>query len=227
MTTTEIPSAFVWTKIQADSGQSLDRILNRKELERQSGNTFWWGVGESKADQIRLLLTRDPRPLVLFSLMLSRPHRRDSHPDGVLLWEAYKTTEGEVPLPAHAVVISRAHDSKGRSKRVYYALVCENPTGILHSGHGMLDTRTLRNFGDGGKPVGSSQVTALVERTSPHDKGRSYPVTASATLTAPYAVQLTAQRKLSEEELRLLDQASLGTMTAKDWIAVAKQIRRT
>src|SRR5882672_1443687 len=59
-----------------------------------------------------LHLTRDPRPLVLFSLMLSRPHRRDSHPDGVLLWEAYKTTEGEVPLPPHAIVISRAHDSK-------------------------------------------------------------------------------------------------------------------
>jgi hypothetical protein len=226
MTTTEIQSAFIWTKIQADSGQSVDRILNRKELERQSGNTFWWGVGESKADQIRFLLTRDPRPLVLFSLMLSRPHRRDSHPDGVLLWEAYKTTEGEIPLPLHAIVISRAHDSKGRPKQVYYALVCENPMGILHSGRGMLDTRTLRNFGDGGKPVGSSQVTAVVERTSPHDKGRSYPVTASATLTAPYAVPLTAPRKLSGQELRLLDQASLGTMTAKDWIAIAKQIRR-
>jgi hypothetical protein len=211
MTTTDIECPFIWTKIQADSGQSVDRILNRKELERQSGNTFWWGVGESKADRIRLLLTTDPRPLVLFSLMLSRPHRRDSHPDGVLLWEAYKTTKGEVPLPPHAIVISRGHDSKGRPKQVYYALVCENPTGILHSGHGMLDTRTLRNFGDHGKPVGSSQVTAVVERTSPHDKSRSYPVTASATPTAPYAVQLTGQRKLSEQELQLLHQASLST----------------
>jgi hypothetical protein len=99
--------------------------------------------------------------------------------------------------------------------------------GILHSGHGMLDTRTLRNFGDGGKPVGSSQVTAVVERTIPHDRGLSYGITARATLTAPYAVQLTAQRKLSEQELLLLHQASLGTMTAKDWIAVATQIRRT
>jgi hypothetical protein len=227
MTTTEIQSAFIWTKIQADAGQSVDRILNRKEIERQSGNTFWWGIGESKADQIRLLLTRNPRPPVLFSLMLSRAHRRDSQPDGVLLWKAYKTTRGEIPLPPHAIVISRAHDSKGRPKQRYYALVCENPMGIMHSGHEMLDTRTLRNFGNGGKPVGSSQVTAVVERTSPHDKGWSYPVTASATLTAPYAVQLTAQRKLSEQELQLLHQASLGTMTAKEWIAVAKQIRRT
>jgi hypothetical protein len=144
----------------------------------------------------------------------------------VLLWEAYKTTEGEIPLPPHAIVRSRAHDSKGRPKQRYYALVCENPMGIPHSGRGMLDTRTLRNFGNGGKPVGSSQVTAVVERTTSHDQGRSYPITASATLIAPYAVQLTAPRKLSEQELRLLDQASLGTMTAKDWIAVAKQVRR-
>jgi hypothetical protein len=227
MTTTAIQNAFIWTKIQADSGQSIDRILNRKELERQSGNTFWWGIGESKADQIGLLLTRDPRPSVLFSLMLSHPHRRDSHPDGVLLWEAYKTTRGEIPLPPHVIVISRAHDSNGRPKRRYYALVCENPMGILHSGRGILDTRTLRNFGNGGKPVGSSQVTAVVERTSPHNKGWSYPLTASATLIAPYALQLTAQRKLSEQELQLLYQASLDTMTPKDWIAVAKQIRRT
>jgi hypothetical protein len=225
MTTTEMQRTFIWTKIQADAGQSVDQILNRKELERQSGNTFWWGIGESKADQIGLLLTRDPRPLILFSLMVSRPHRRDSHPDGVLLWEAYKTTEGEIRLPPHAIVISRAHDSNGRPKQRYYALVCENPMAILHGGHGMLDTRTLRNFGNGGKPVGSSQVTAVVERTTPHDRGRSYGITARATLTAPYAVQLTAQRKLSEQELRLLDQASLGTAT--DWIAVAKQIRRT
>jgi len=226
MTTTEIQSAFIWTKIQADAGQSVDRILNRKELERQSGNAFWWGIGESKADQIKLLLTKDPRPLVLFSLMLSRPHRRDSHPDGVLLWEAYQTANGEIPLPPHAIVLSRAHDSKGRPKQRYYALVCENPIGILHSGRGTLDTRTLRNFGDSGKTVGSSQVTAVVERTPSHGEGRSYPITASATLIAPYAVQLTAQRKLSEQELQLLHQASLGNMTAKDWIAVAKQIRR-
>jgi hypothetical protein len=226
MTTNQIQNAFIWTKVQSDAGQPIDWILNRKELERQSGNTFWWGIGESKADQIKLLLTKDPRPLVLFSLMLSRPHRRDSHPDGVLLWEAYKTTGGEIPLPPHAIVLSRAHDSKGRPKQVYYALVCENPTGILHSGHGMLDTRTLRNFGDSGKPVGSSQVTAVVERTRPHDKGRSYPITARATLTAPYAVQLTGQRKLSEQALRLLHQACLGTMSPRDWIAVAKQIRR-
>jgi hypothetical protein len=37
----EVPNAFVWTTIQADAGQSVDRLLNRKELERQSGSIFW------------------------------------------------------------------------------------------------------------------------------------------------------------------------------------------
>ena len=33
-----IPGAFVWTKIQAEAGQSIKRILNRKELERQASD---------------------------------------------------------------------------------------------------------------------------------------------------------------------------------------------
>jgi hypothetical protein len=59
-----------------------------------------------------------------------------------------------IALPPHAIVISRAHDSMGHPKQAYRALVCENPIGILHSGHGVLDTKTLRNLGDGGKPIG-------------------------------------------------------------------------
>jgi hypothetical protein len=227
MTINEIPRAFVWTKIQADAGQSVEQILNRKELERQSGSTFWWGIGESKAEQIRLLLAGNPHPTVLFSRMLSRPHRRDSHPDGVLLWEAYETARGQIPLPPHAIVISRAHDKKGRQKQNYYALVCENPIAILRNGHGVLDAGTLRNFCADGKSVGSSQVTAVVERINSNSKARLYPITARATLIAPYAVKLTAKRKLSDSELRLLDDASRGTMSPDDWIALAGQLRRT
>jgi hypothetical protein len=36
MITDSIPEAFVWTKIQADAGQTVQSILRRKELERQS-----------------------------------------------------------------------------------------------------------------------------------------------------------------------------------------------
>jgi hypothetical protein len=216
MTVNEIPNAFVWTKIQADAGQSVDQILNRKWLEHQSGGTFWWGIGESKAEQIGLLVAKDRHPTVIFSQMVSRPHRRDSHPDGVLLWETYETTRGQIPLPPHAVVTSRAHDSKGRPKKRHYALVCESPMGILCGDRNTLDAGELRNIGDGGKPVGSSQVTAVVEQTVRNDKGRSYPITARATLIAPYAVKLTGQRELSPGTLQLLNDASLDTMTSGD-----------
>ena len=227
MTLNQITNAFVWTKIQAEAGQSIDHILNRKELERQSGSSFWWGIGESKAEKVTLLGAQQTSVAVLFSKMLSTPNLRDSDPEGVVVWEAYETPAGKIPLPPHAVVTSRARDRRGMPKSRHYALVCANQTCILRSGGGMLDSGTLRNFGNGGKSVGSSQITAVVERTTRTGAGQSYPITMRATLIAPYAVRLTSPRKLSVSELQLLDSASLGTMDADDWIAVAKELRQT
>jgi hypothetical protein len=225
MIASQIPNAFVWTKIQAEAGQSVDRILVRKELERQSGGTFWWGIGESKAEKVTLLAAKQPSVEVLFSKMRSFPNPRDSDPDAVLLWEAYETSTGRVPIPPHVVVTSRAHDRKGRLKSRHYALVCANLTCVLRGGGGTLDSGTLRNFGGDGKSIGASQITAVVERTTSISQGQPYPITARATLIAPYAVRLAKQRTLSKAELRLLDAASLSTTTAVEWIAVAKQCR--
>jgi hypothetical protein len=226
MNKNQTPNAFVWTKVQAEAGQSLDRILNRKELERKSGGTFWWGIGESKAEKVMLLVAQQPCVAVLFTKMLSSPNLRDSDPEDVLLWEAYETAAGKIPLPPHAIVTSRAHDRKGSLKSRHYALVCANQRCILGNGGGTLDSGALRNVGSNGKSVGSSQVTAVVERTTYNGEGQSYPITTRATLIAPYAVQLAKQRKLSAAELRLLDDASLSTMAAYDWIRLAKQLRR-
>jgi hypothetical protein len=221
------PNAFVWTRINDDSGQAVHLILNRKELERQAGNTFWWGIGESKATKVKRLVARDAHPAVLFSEMPSRAHRRDSNPNGVLLWEEYETAKGKVKLPSHVVVVSRAHQQNGVLKLLYHALVCECPLGIPRTGGGSLDSRTFRNFGDGGRSIGSSQITAVVERTARNGNGRLYPIAARATLVAPYAVQLAAPRLLSPRERRLLDDVSLDGKTAEDWLAFAKQLRRT
>jgi hypothetical protein len=83
----------------------------------------------------------------------------------------------------------------------------------------------LRNIGGG--PIGSSQITAVVERT-PDSKGASdaYPITARARLVAPFAVRLAAPRPLSPEERRLLDEVSREGKTVEDWMAVAQQLRR-
>jgi hypothetical protein len=73
MSAKDIPSTFIWTKIQADAGQDLNRILRRKELERLSGGTFWWGIGESKATKIGMVIATDLRPIVIFSRMRTAP----------------------------------------------------------------------------------------------------------------------------------------------------------
>jgi hypothetical protein len=226
MTGGATPATFVWTKIQADAGETIQRILNRKELERQAGNgTFWWGIGESKAAAINLLAKKELTPELLFSLMRSPPHVRDTAPSGVLIWQAYQGSQGIRPLPPHVVVTSREHASNGRPKQRHYALVCEAHTSILRNDRAMLDVALLRNTGKG-KPVGSSQVTAVVEIGSPNGRSTRYQITARAVLVGPYAVTLASPRELSLAEQRLLaDVGNIG-MTSEDWLAVAKRIRR-
>ena len=174
------------------------------------------------------LLAKNPRPPVIFSLMLTRPHRRSSNPDGVLLWDAYKTeTGGTERLPPHAVVISGAHDSAGKQKSTYYALVCASPDSIYDSGSGTLNIAMLRNFGDNGRPIGPSQVTAVAKWTTDRS-GASlhYPINARATLVAPFAVKLVAPRLLSPREKQLLDEVSLDGKNPDDWMRTTKLLRQ-
>jgi hypothetical protein len=218
-----LPDAFVWTKIKDDSGQCIPLILNRKELERQAGNTFWWGIGESKKTQVMHLVARGAHPVLIFSEMPTRAHPRDSNPEGVLLWDEYVTSTGTKRLPPHVVVISRAHRKNGRLKEVYYALVCENPLGISRGCGESLESWTLLN--PSGRPVGSSQITAVVERIPRKGTGRTYPVTARAVLAAPYFVQLTGARELTQLERQLLEDVSLDGKTIDDWKAFVKKLR--
>ena len=215
-------------RFQADAGQTINQILRRKDFERQAGGTFWWGIGESKGRMIRLLAEKNPRPTVIFSLMLTRPHRRSSNPDGVLLWDAYKTeTGGTERLPPHAVVISGAHDSAGNQKSTYYSLVCAGPDSIYNSDSGTLNIAMLRNFGDNGRPIGPSQVTAVAERTTARSSASlHYPVTARATLVAPFAVKLIRLDYFHPSEKQLLDEVSLDGKNPDDWMRTTKLLRQ-
>jgi hypothetical protein len=105
--------------------------------------------------------------------------------------------------------------------------VCANSPGFRCSGGGTLDSGVLRNWGRAGGPIGSSQITAVVERTDVrHNAGLSYPITARAELVAPHAVELLAPRLLSPHEKALLDQVSLDGKTADDWMMVAGALRQ-
>jgi hypothetical protein len=47
-------TAFVWTKMGVESGETLPQIIQRKEAERIAGDgNFWWGIGTSLGAAVR------------------------------------------------------------------------------------------------------------------------------------------------------------------------------
>jgi hypothetical protein len=225
-------NAFVWTKIEAEAGQSIKQILNRKELERQaSDGTFWWGIGESKIAKVQSLVANERSPAVLFSQMRSPAHSRDSNPEGVLLWEVYRSANGEEPLPRHVIVTSRAvRDDDGNLKRHHYALVCASSTVLGLTGGGTLNTGALQNTGTR-NPIGDSQITSVVEQRNVTSEGKVYEIKMRATLADPYCVKLITPenlkpRELTARERQLLKDVCLDGKTIEDWKALTKQLRR-
>lgn len=221
-----IPDQFVFTKMQTDAGEDINAIRKRKELERIAGGTFWWGVGESKGQAIEMLRRTISHPEVLFSQMPSRPSAQSREPGEVFLWQSFRTPQGERPLPPNVAVISGG-TRNGAPKTRYYALVCESPSSILMNGGGTIDAVKLINIGESGRPVGSSQVTAVVRHSSETAAlgARPYEITARATLAFPFFAELTNPRTLSSAELRLLYDVGGNGKNVEDWLAVTKQLR--
>jgi hypothetical protein len=184
-----IPRLFCWSKFGTEAGEPIRRIRERKERERSLGRgVFLWGIGNSVGPSIKLLLERDSQPTVLFTPMLSRPAKVDSQPDAVVEWARGEGLDGRPHnVPAHSTVTSRASRSTS-----HYALVCysELPIDANESGasFGRDDVVNLAS----GSPVGSSQVTAVVERaTRSPAPPRPYEVAFRATLVYPFVIRLT------------------------------------
>lgn len=223
---TTFPSAFVWTKMQAEAGQSLEAIIQRKELERASGGTFFWGIGNALGDNLRRLIAREHEPTVLFSIMRSRPKQADAAPDAVLLWSAYVDWAGAIRrMPPHALVLSRAATEGGRKRR-HYALVCRATTPLRLETLGQLAAGHFRNLGSEAPTVGASQVTAVVEHgVAPEEPilkrgarvGPLYDVNMRAVLATPHFVRLARPLLLTPATRALVETLNAATMTAGDW----------
>jgi hypothetical protein len=180
-------SHFVWTKMGAESGEGLAKIVQRKEAERIVGRgIFWWGIGNSLGPAVCSSASQQDGKLpVLFSRMLGRAKPHDAAPDTVYKWTAWEDDGGRIhPLPSHVKVISRG----AASKEKHYALVCYSATPISLGGTGdRFDPNSCRTMA--GKVPGSSQVTALLNGTVKHSTG-DYEIAFRATLVAPWAVKL-------------------------------------
>lgn len=182
-----LPGLFCWTKFGAEAGETPDSICLRKEDERRrNGGVFLWGIGSGIGPSLQRLLEIEPHPHVCFTPMLAPPKNRDVRPERVVRWTKARGFDGSsFEIPAHSVVTSRGKSSSSK----HYALVCRS-ADPLAPGHN-IDCFSAMNVVNllSGRPVGASQVTAIV-RTVDRDELGPYRVAFKATLVPPYFVEL-------------------------------------
>ncbi len=189
-----LPLAFCWSRYGTEAGETFASIIARKELERRSNaGTFLWGIGSALGPSMQALLASTCEPTVAFSPIRSRPRERDVCPGEVVTWTAGHTLSGErFPLPTHSIVRSRFDPS-----RAHYALVCYSRDAIdSEKSAAQVALRQVCNILSG-RPIGASQVTAVVKRQEGGDQdGPVYPVTIIAELRAPFFIRLTEYAKV-------------------------------
>ncbi len=186
-----LPESFCWTRFGAEAGQLIDAIVERKESERhRNGGTFLWGVGNAVGPSIRELVRRLPDPEVLFSPIKGRPRECDVAPESIVMWKVGETLDRRAyHLPKHSLVTSRAVQQCSKSS--HYALVCfsAEPIQLIHEGPALAFSG-LTNFLSG-RPVGASQVTAVVTRAPSDAEPRTqYEIAFRAHLVDPYFIRL-------------------------------------
>ena len=181
-----VPKHFCWTRFGSEAGEAFGDILSRKEEERVlNRGMFLWGIGNAIGPSVRELIRRERDPQVIFSPIRSAPRAVDTSPKTIVVWTWGETLAGEpYPLPNHSVVTSRFDESAARKS--HYALVCSSPLPLRLSEEGdKLLFGLLRNLVSG-RPVGASQVTAVVSRLArQHGKanlGPEYQVSIRASL---------------------------------------------
>ena len=206
-----------WTRMQAEAGEQLARIMRRKELERRSGDgIFFWGVGSAPSRAIPKLVRTATAIDVLFSVMKSKPKAKDAAPAKVVAWRSYVDIDGVVrPIPDHVLVTSRAS-----SRGYHYALICRSDTPLGVSDEGPFDPAAFRNVGAGGA-VGASQVTALLERRA-NDGVSDYRVAMRARLTDGFWVKLIDPIDLDDTDREALE---ADPVDEDEWLALVTGIR--
>ncbi len=206
MTMNKLPPTFCWTKMGTEASEELAAIIRRKEWERQlCRGYFFWGIGQSLGENAKVA-ARDIASLrAIFSPMLSKPKAIDVAPGGVVLWNAWVDAQGQTrQLPIHCFVTSRASLPSGRKKESHYALVCFSDKELNAQREDIcIFPNHLRNVTTN-KPLGASQVTAVVRAVSQTDEipdTKSYSVSFTTELRSPYCVQLAQPATLTAPEL--------------------------
>ncbi len=204
-----------WSRMQAEAGQALDDIVRRKELERQAGDgVFFWGVGNPPA-RLTSVLAKTHHPVsAIFSIMKSKPKSSDVAPGRTVIWQTYIDRDGlKRDVPRHVLVTSRGDTNKG-SKRSHYALICFSEAPLVIERGCPFDPKAYRNTGELGKPIGASQVTALLQPVRRESNASAYEVNLRAKLHDSYWVRLEDPAEL---DVSLMPDA-LGAVDSVEWL---------
>lgn len=206
-----VPRTFCWSRIGDEAGQGIALILQRKDLERRAtGGQFIWGIGSALGPAMGQLVTTNADPQVLFSPIRRAAAPHDRAPGGVLMWTCYIDKRGrEAALPENVLITSRAETLGGVPKRSHYALFCESKVALCAHQVAEVDFAELRNLATH-RPVGFSQVTAVVERVRTPGISLKYPVAFSAHLVAPFCARLAGPVLARATELASVEAAVLA-----------------
>lgn len=207
--------------MQAAGGETLQKIVVRKESERKTGNgVFWWGLGTPLGETVETAAASNGGELpALFSEILGRPQTKDASPERVCVWNGWQSISRlrRGNLPNHVLVTGGA-DPSGR----YYALVGRSSDRIVLGNHGYFEPTQSQTFKNGKVPGSSQTAAVLTDRHGGiHSRGR-YIVSFVCRLVDPWYVKLTQGRVLTGAELDRLRRYEEGD----DWMRLVRSLRK-
>jgi hypothetical protein len=213
-----VTTPFVWSLMGQDAGQTLDEIIIRKEAERRTGGTYWWGGGTPLGPRVESEAILNGGTLrALFSALGNQKRAANQ---STYLWDGWRSirkgphgTHSHGRIPKHVLVLG------GNPDRPYYALVCRCDTELVLGDQGPFDPAQCLTIANG-VPPGASQRAALLRGQVNHTHGR-YRIAFSAYLVAPWFVRLTQARVLTAAELARVRQYKRGD----DWLGLVKSLR--
>ncbi len=213
----------------AESGQGLEAILARKELERASNDgIFHWGIGNGLGDGPEAVAARERLPQVVFSRILGAANLRDSRPSQVVMWLSSSGSSGRsLSLPPFVLVTSRAYTQSGSLKQTHFALLCQSDASLTPASDVELNFCKMRNL-QTSRPLGYSQVTAVVEMSKENDSvpSKNYSVEFVARWQRPFVAKLTNPVTLTREELLEIDSAAASS-SVDQWRRTVCRLRRS
>jgi hypothetical protein len=224
-----LPRHFCWTRMGAESGQAAETILARKELERASSDgTFYWGVGNALGDGPEAVASRERLPQVVFSTIRGVANPRDSRPSRVVMWLSWSGSSGRsLSLPPFVLVTSRAYTQSGLLKQTHFALLCRSVASLNPVSDVELNFCAMRNLRTG-RPLGYSQVTAVVEMSKGNVAARAtnYAVELVAKWQRPFVARLTNPVILAPEEISEIDSAGASGSVDR-WRRTVRVLKRS